>query len=155
MGKRQRRDQAPRGKSLAIVGIMFVLAACTSTPKQSGGPINPANVVAELRGTELPEEYGLLGAHLDSWDLGTGALDNGCDAALVIEVQATGAKFKLVPWDGDIFMATLMATDQFGPIVDLDYMTRGFAQFQMDKDGKLNLLRLSLVDGQAYEFRRE
>ena len=28
------------------------------------------------------------------------------DDALVIEVQATGAKFKLVPWDGDIFMAT-------------------------------------------------
>ena len=77
------------------------------------------------------------------------------DDALVIEIQATGAKFKLVPWDGDIFMATLMATDQFGPIVDLDYMTKGFAQFQMDKDGKLNLLRLSAVDGQAYEFRRE
>jgi hypothetical protein len=28
-------------------------------------------------------------------------------------------------------------------------------QFQMDKDGKLNLLRFSTVDGQAYEFRRE
>jgi hypothetical protein len=52
-------------------------------------------------------------------------------------------------------MATLMATDQFGPIVDLDYMTKGFAQFQMDKEGKLNLLRLSTQDGQAYEFRRE
>ena len=77
------------------------------------------------------------------------------DDALVIEVQATGAKFKLVPWDGDIFMATLMTTGQFGPIVDLDYMTKGFAQFQMDKDGKLNLLRLSTQDGQAYEFRRE
>jgi CubicO group peptidase (beta-lactamase class C family) len=77
------------------------------------------------------------------------------DDALVIEVQATGAKFKLVPWDGDIFMATLMATGQFGPIVDLDYMTKGFAQFQMDKDGKLNLLRFSVGDGQAYEFRRE
>jgi len=38
---------------------------------------------------------------------------------------------------------------------DLYYMTRGFAQFQMDKDGKLNLLRLSTQDGQAYEFRRE
>jgi carboxypeptidase Q len=50
-----------------------------------GGAIKPANVVAELRGTELPEEYVLIGAHLDSWDLGTGALDNGCDAALVIE----------------------------------------------------------------------
>src|SRR5437867_2472216 len=77
------------------------------------------------------------------------------DDALVIEVQATGAKFKLVPWDGDIFMATLMATGQFGPIVDLHFMTKGFAQFQMDKDGKLNLLRLSTADGQAYEFRRE
>lgn len=50
-----------------------------------GGPIKTANVVAELRGTELPEEYVVLGAHLDSWELGTGALDNGCDAALVIE----------------------------------------------------------------------
>jgi len=77
------------------------------------------------------------------------------DDVLVIEVQATGAKFKLVPWEGDILMATLMAKGQFGPIVDLDYMTKGFAQVQMDKDGKLNLLRLSLVDGQAYEFRRE
>lgn len=75
--------------------------------------------------------------------------------ALVIEFRATGAKFKLVPWDGDIFIATLMATGQFGPIVDLDYMIKGFAQFQMDKDGKLNLLRLSIQDGQAYEFRRE
>ena len=77
------------------------------------------------------------------------------DDALVAEVRATGAKLKLVPLDGDIFIATLMATDQFGPVVDLDYMTKGFAQFQMDKDGKLNLLRLSTVDGEAYEFRRE
>ena len=77
------------------------------------------------------------------------------DDALVIEVQTTGAKFKLVHWDGDIFIASLMPTGQFGPVVDLDYMTKGFAQFQMDKDGKLNLLRLSTVDGQAYEFRRE
>jgi CubicO group peptidase (beta-lactamase class C family) len=77
------------------------------------------------------------------------------DDALVIEVRATGAKFKLIPLDSDIFMATLMPTGQFGPIVDLDYMTKGFAQFQMDKDGKLNLLSLSTQDGQAYEFRRE
>lgn len=77
------------------------------------------------------------------------------DDALVLEVQATGAKFKLVPWDGDIFIASLIPTGQFGPIVDLDYMTKGFAQFQIDKDGKLNLLRLSVADGQAYEFRRE
>jgi hypothetical protein len=77
-----------------------------------------------------------------------------CFSSFALSVSL-GPSFKLVPWDGDIFMATLMAPDQFGPIVDLDYMTKGFAQFQMDKDGKLNLLRLSTVDGQAYEFRRE
>jgi CubicO group peptidase (beta-lactamase class C family) len=75
--------------------------------------------------------------------------------ALVMAFQATGAQFKLVPRDGDIFVARLMPTGQFGPVVDLDYMTKGLAQFQLDKSGKLNLLRLSTFDGQAYEFRRE
>jgi CubicO group peptidase (beta-lactamase class C family) len=75
--------------------------------------------------------------------------------ALVMRIQATGAQLKLEPWDGDVFTATLMPTGRFRPIVDLDYMTKGFAQFQMDKDGKLNLLRLSTQDGQAYEFTRE
>jgi hypothetical protein len=51
-----------------------------------GGPWEAQNVVAEIRGAELPGEIVLLGAHLDSWDLGTGALDNGVNCALVIEV---------------------------------------------------------------------
>lgn len=44
------------------------------------------NVVAEIRGWEKPNEVVLLGAHLDSWDLGQGALDNGCNVTLVIDV---------------------------------------------------------------------
>jgi carboxypeptidase Q len=51
-----------------------------------GGPWHPSNVVAEIRGSEKPEEIVLLGAHLDSWDLGTGALDNGVNCALVVDV---------------------------------------------------------------------
>ena len=47
-------------------------------------PIN-YNVVAEIKGWEKPDEIVLIGAHLDSWDLGNGALDNGCNAALVID----------------------------------------------------------------------
>jgi len=43
------------------------------------------NVVAEVRGSEKPDEVVVLGAHLDSWDLGRGALDNGCNAALVVD----------------------------------------------------------------------
>jgi Zn-dependent M28 family amino/carboxypeptidase len=51
-----------------------------------GGPWRPQNVVAEIRGGAKPEEIVLLGAHLDSWELGTGALDNGVNCALVVEV---------------------------------------------------------------------
>src|ERR1700733_13184832 len=53
-----------------------------SIPNQLGGPIQAANVIAEIKGSEKPEEFVILGAHLDSWELGTGALDNGCNAAL-------------------------------------------------------------------------
>jgi carboxypeptidase Q len=65
-----------------------------SIPNQLGGPIKAANVVAEIRGSEKPDEFVILGAHLDSWELGTGALDNGCNAALVIDalraIKASG-----------------------------------------------------------------
>jgi Zn-dependent M28 family amino/carboxypeptidase len=44
------------------------------------------NVVAEIRGREKPGEFVVLSSHLDSWGLGGGALDAGCNAALVIEV---------------------------------------------------------------------
>lgn len=36
-----------------------------------------ANVVGEIRGTERPDEVVLLGGHIDSWDPGTGAMDDG------------------------------------------------------------------------------
>ncbi len=65
-------------------------------PNRVGGPAEQENVVAEIRGREKPDEYVILGAHLDSWELGTGALDNGCNAALVIEaarvIHATGLR---------------------------------------------------------------
>src|SRR5215813_2922980 len=57
-----------------------------SIPNRVGGAVTAQNVVAEIRGKEKPNELVVIGAHLDSWELGTGALDNGCNAALVIEV---------------------------------------------------------------------
>jgi len=54
-------------------------------PNEINGPVEQENVVGEIRGYEKPDEVVILGAHLDSWELGTGALDNGCNAALVIE----------------------------------------------------------------------
>ncbi len=67
-----------------------------SIPNRIGGPIKTANVIAEIKGSEKPDEFVILGAHLDSWELGTGALDNGCNAALVIDtlraIKASGLK---------------------------------------------------------------
>jgi carboxypeptidase Q len=54
-------------------------------PNRLTGPVDSENVVAEIRGREKPDEFVVLGAHLDSWDLGTGALDNGCNVAMVID----------------------------------------------------------------------
>ncbi|GAB1267531.1 M28 family metallopeptidase [Aurantivibrio infirmus] len=48
--------------------------------RQSGQSFN---VIAELTGSEKPEEILLLGAHLDSWDLGTGAIDDGAGVAII------------------------------------------------------------------------
>ena len=67
-----------------------------SIPNKIGGMFTTSNVVAEIRGSEKPNEVVILGAHLDSWDLGTGALDNGCNSALVVDalraIKASGLK---------------------------------------------------------------
>lgn len=45
-----------------------------------------ANVIGEIRGTELPDEYIVVGGHLDSWDIGEGAHDDGAGIVQSIEV---------------------------------------------------------------------
>jgi hypothetical protein len=50
------------------------------------GPMQVNNVVAEIRGSELPDEWIIIGAHLDSWDYGTGAQDNGTGSVMVLDV---------------------------------------------------------------------
>ncbi|HET9319567.1 MAG TPA: M20/M25/M40 family metallo-hydrolase, partial [Bryobacteraceae bacterium] len=63
-----------------------------------GKPVQVYNTVAEIRGTEKPGEVVILGAHLDSWDLGTGATDNGTGSMAVLAaaraLQKVGVKPK-------------------------------------------------------------
>lgn len=47
--------------------------------------VDSSNVVGEVRGRERPDEVVVLGAHLDSWDLATGAVDDGAGVAIVME----------------------------------------------------------------------
>lgn len=51
-----------------------------------GGPYDTSNVLADIPGDEWPTEVILLGAHLDSWDMGSGCLDNAVNVALVMHV---------------------------------------------------------------------
>jgi Zn-dependent M28 family amino/carboxypeptidase len=61
------------------VRVRFTLGCQTRPDAES------ANVVGDVPGREKPEEIVLLGAHLDSWDLGTGALDDAAGCGIVIE----------------------------------------------------------------------
>ncbi len=70
----------------ALLGRVGAVKARIDLPNQVGGPFTAHNVVADIRGRERPDEMVILGAHLDSWDLGTGALDNGASSAMVIDV---------------------------------------------------------------------
>ena len=50
----------------------------------TGGPVETANVVGEIRGREHPEQILVVGGHLDSWDLAEGATDNGSGTATTL-----------------------------------------------------------------------
>jgi hypothetical protein len=67
-----------------------------------------------------------------------------------------GAVLKLARWDGGIFTATLAPIGPSAAIVQgLGPDPVAFAQFQMNPDGKLGILRLTADDGQSYEFKQE
>lgn len=90
-------DDAPRIPAVAIStkhadllsqalkddnGLQFFFEThCETLPD-----VQSYNVVAELRGTEFPEQLMLVGGHLDSWDLGDGAHDDGAGCVQSMEV---------------------------------------------------------------------
>lgn len=60
-------------------------------------PVRSANVVGELPGTDLKDQVVIVGAHLDSWDLATGATDNGTGVVVALEVLRALAASGLRP----------------------------------------------------------
>ena len=57
----------------------------TLTP-QSLPPVESYNVIADWKGSEHPEQIVIVSGHLDSWDLGTGAIDDGAGVAVSMQV---------------------------------------------------------------------
>ncbi len=61
------------------------------------GPITVYNTVGEIRGSEKPDEFVVVGAHLDSWDLAQGATDNGTGTCVVLETARVLARCGVKP----------------------------------------------------------
>jgi len=61
------------------------------------GEVESANVVGEIRGSERPEEVVVVGGHLDSWDVGSGASDNGGGCVVTWEALRLMKKLGLRP----------------------------------------------------------
>lgn len=55
------------------------------------------NVIADLKGSEKPAEIVIVSGHLDSWDLGTGALDDACGVAVSMQVPYLLKQLKIRP----------------------------------------------------------
>ena len=74
--------------------------------------VETASVVGEIPGRERPEEIVLLGAHLDSWDLGTGAIDDAAGCAILMETARRIAELPRKP--RRTIRVVLFANEEFG-----------------------------------------
>lgn len=80
--------------ALEDYGLLYRLTESNSHPKISIksdakelGVVPTYNTLAEIKGTEKPDEYVVLSAHFDSWDGGTGATDNGTGTLVMMEAM--------------------------------------------------------------------
>ncbi len=79
---------------LAIQGRVRLDLILTS---QTGADVASYNVVADLKGSERPEQVVIVSGHLDSWDLGTGAIDDAAGVAVAMETAQLVQQLHLHP----------------------------------------------------------
>lgn len=102
-----KREQAKRALRLLRAGKKLFLTAKIDVTW--GGEFESVNVIGEITGVEKPGEFVVIGAHLDSWDLGTGANDNGCNAVMLIDIARQMKRLGIKPkrtirfalWNGE------------------------------------------------------
>lgn len=101
------REDAKRMLRLLRSGSSLSLTASIGADRQEAAM--STNVIADIKGTTRPEEVVLFGAHIDSHDLGTGALDNGVNVAMLINIARQITRLGLQPertirfalWNGE------------------------------------------------------
>lgn len=101
------REHAKRVMRLLRSGNSLALTATIGV--EDGYAYTSTNVIGEIRGNERPDEIVLFGAHLDSHDLGTGALDNGVNVVMLVNIARQITRLGLKPartirfalWNGE------------------------------------------------------
>ena len=102
-------ERAAAGRMRRLLAGGAALRLTASVDVISGGPYSADNVIGEIRGASRPDEIVVIGAHLDSWDLGQGALDNGANVAMLIDIARQISRLGLRPartirfvlWNGE------------------------------------------------------
>lgn len=98
------------------------------------GPIKYHNVIGIIPGTEFPEEYVIMGGHLDAYDVATGGVDNGSGVSPTMEaarlIMEAGGKPKRT------ILVVLWAGEEFGLFGSSSWVTR----FESDLDQVSNMI---------------
>ena len=101
------REDAKRIIRLLKEGHSLTITA--SMEAVTGEAFTSHNVIAEIPGTTRKDEVVIIGAHIDSWALGTGANDNGCNVAMMIDLARQMKALNIQPertirfalWNGE------------------------------------------------------
>lgn len=116
-------------------------------------PVKQYNTVAEIRGSEKPDEVVILGAHLDSWDLGEGTTDNGTGSMVVMEAARVLAQSGVKPKRTIRFI--LFSGEEQGLLGSRAYAAQHAAE--MDKIQAVLVLDngTGMITGQALQGRNQ
>ena len=86
------------------------------------GMVEMANVIGEITGTSSPDDVVILGSHLDSWDLGTGAIDDG--AGVAITMAAADLIKRMAPRPKRTIRVVLYSAEEIGLVGARQYAER-------------------------------
>ena len=102
-------DRTHAARALGLLRSGIPLSITVDLDLQLGGPYDSYNVIGNIPGSSRPEEIIVVGAHLDAWDLGGGALDNGSNVSILIDVARQMTRLGIRPartirfalWNGE------------------------------------------------------
>ncbi|MEE4659211.1 MAG: M20/M25/M40 family metallo-hydrolase [Halieaceae bacterium] len=114
-------DADQLGRALARGNPVTVKLTLTPETRPAG---KSGNVIAEIPGREAPGEIVLVGAHLDAWDLGTGAVDDGAGVGIVV----AAAKLVQALRPRRTVRVVLFGSEEVGLVGAHDYATRHAAE---------------------------